>query len=228
MTTETQFLKDVESHVIEVIKDDGLYRHIRLRKPGTMCMHFDLLTWPGYLCYTGDMGTYVFRRLEDMFEFFRSDREYAQRRGRQLSINTHYWAEKLEAVDGGRHRAGVLEFDQEKFRRVINEYRINWIKDAHSRRSLNKDERRYLWEAVDEDVLNLIDEGEERVQMAAYDFFYSPGTGRPNWQFDDLFEHDFTKYKGRFIWCCYALAWGIQKYDDHKAEQALAETAQPA
>ena len=80
-------------------------------------------------------------------------------------------------------------------------------------------------------MLNLIDDGEERVQMDAYDFSWQPGYGlshRPNWQFDDLFEHDFTKYKSRFLWCCYALAWGIQKYDDHKAEQALAETAQPA
>ena len=28
---------------------------------------FDIVTWPGYLCYSGDMGCFVFTRLPDMF-----------------------------------------------------------------------------------------------------------------------------------------------------------------
>lgn len=70
-----------------MLHEDGIYRHIRFRQPGTMCMHFDLITWPGYLCYTGDMGTYVFTRLADMFEFFRTDLTYAPRTGRLLAVN---------------------------------------------------------------------------------------------------------------------------------------------
>ena len=73
---DEQFLRDVAEHTMTVIREDGVSRHIRFAKPGTSCMHFDLITWPGYLCYTGDMGTYVFQRLTDMFEFFRTDREY--------------------------------------------------------------------------------------------------------------------------------------------------------
>lgn len=65
------FTRDIAKHEIEVIRDDGVDRHLRFRRPGTMSMHFDILTWPGYLCYTGDMGSYVFRRTEDMLEFFR-------------------------------------------------------------------------------------------------------------------------------------------------------------
>jgi len=219
MTTEERFLKDVESHVMEIIKEDGLHRHVRFRKPGTMCMHFDLVTWPGYLCYTGDMGTYVFQRLDDMFEFFRTDREYAQRYGKLLVINKGYWAQKLQAVDGNSQRSGATEFDSDKFKKVISEYRTNWIRSAKEDGSLNAEERRELWEEVEDRVLRCVDDGGERAQIAAYDFSWSPGlpgSGRPRWQFDDLFEHSFTKYTGRFIWCCYALAWGIQKYDEHK------------
>ena len=71
MTFADQFTSDIAQHQMQVIRDDGVSRHLRFKRPNTMCMHFDLLTWPGYLCYTGDMGTYVFRRLEDMFPFFR-------------------------------------------------------------------------------------------------------------------------------------------------------------
>lgn len=219
MTTEAEFLKDVESHVMEIIKEDGLHRHIRFRKPGTMCMHFDLITWPGYLCYTGDMGTYVFRRLEDMFQFFRADREYAQSRGKQLGINLGYWAEKLEAVDGNSQRTSITEFDSDKFKRVINEYRTNWMRSAKDDGSLNATQRRELWEEVEDRVLNCVADGTERAQIAAFDFSWTPDLTKLHgrrWQFDDLFEYTFTKPTGRFTWCCYALAWSIQKYDEHK------------
>lgn len=59
--TELSFLHDVREHRLIVLNDDKLNRHIRFSRPGTRCMQFDLITWPGYLCYTGDMGTYVRR-----------------------------------------------------------------------------------------------------------------------------------------------------------------------
>ncbi len=151
--TENEFLRDVADHVLEVMRDDGVYRHIRFRKPGTMCMHFDLITWPGYLCYTGDMGTYVFARLADMFQFFRTDRSYAPRTGRRLAVNLSYWSEKLEAVDGSRNGGAAKEFSEKKLLRTINEYRVAWLREAYTDGSLDKEQRRELWEAVDEDVL---------------------------------------------------------------------------
>lgn len=71
---EQRFLNDVANHEMIIIRDDGVNRHVRFKRPNSSCMYFDLITWPGHLCYTGDMGSYVFRRLEDMFEFFRTDR----------------------------------------------------------------------------------------------------------------------------------------------------------
>jgi hypothetical protein len=170
------------------------------------------------------MGTYVFRRLDDMFVFFRTDREYAQQHGRQLGINLGYWAEKLEAVDGHRLKAGAMEFSEEKFRRIINEIRINWIRDAAREQALDKEERRDLWEAVDQEVLGELDNSGELAQHAAYRFSWSPlgfvsTRARPSWSFEDLWEYSFTKYTHRFTWCCYALAWGIQTYD--RAKEAV-------
>lgn len=216
--TEERFLRDVAEHAMTVIRDDGVIRHIRFAKPGTGCMHFDLITWPGILCYTGDMGTYVFQRTTDMFEFFRHDRAYNQSRGRKLSINLGYWTEKLIAIDGSRHGGKVKEFDDEKFKRVINKYRVDWMRAAKERGTLDKDGRRELWEAVEDEVIGVLDDGEDRAQYAAYDFNHTAPSDaqRRGWQFDDLFEHDFTEYTHSIIWCCYALAWGIEKYDQSK------------
>lgn len=61
---------DLETHEMHVLHDDGLYRHIRFKRPGTLMYHFDLITWPGVLAVNGDMGSYMFSRVTDMFTFF--------------------------------------------------------------------------------------------------------------------------------------------------------------
>jgi len=60
---------DLKDHVVTVRHMDGLYRHWRCQKPGEWFMGFDVVTWPGSLCYTGDMGEYLFQRTADMVEF---------------------------------------------------------------------------------------------------------------------------------------------------------------
>jgi hypothetical protein len=216
--SEELFLRDVAEHQMIVLRDDGLYRHIRFKQPGTMSMYFDLITWPGRLCYTGDMGTYVFQRLEDMFQFFRVDREYAVSRNKRLYINLGYWTEKLVAVDGGRFGGKSMEFSKEKFRTVINEYRVRWMRDAKERDLLDKDQRRDLWEAVESEVLDVMDDDDgTRTECAAYDFHHENRLSGRTWHFEDLFEHNFKEYTFHMVWCCYALAWGIQQYDDAKA-----------
>ena len=218
--TETQFLKDVADHKMTVIKDDGVHRHIRFSKPGTSCMHFDLITWPGYLCYTGDMGTYVFTRLLDMFEFFRTDRAAAwlKKKGLTLGINPQYWGEKLEATD---KLDGFKKFSEEKFDAAIRRYFVEWIR-SH-RDDTSKEERRELWGAIECEVLGADgDGGGYRKQCAAHDFHHEVNRAVGNFYFQDFWETNVEEYSGRFMWCCYALAWGIQQYDDAKEPAALA------
>ena len=81
------FERDIGKHEMQIIRDDGVFRHVRFKRPDTICMYFDLITWPGCLCYTGDMGTYVFQRLEDMFVFFRRYPDYEQG-----NMSMGYWA----------------------------------------------------------------------------------------------------------------------------------------
>lgn len=99
------FLGHVENHTMAIELDNGVFRSIKFSRDGSSVFYFRITTWPGHLCISGDMGTYVFARLSDMFTFFRGD---------TLEINIGYWTEKLQSIsrfgstDGSAH-----EFDPE-------------------------------------------------------------------------------------------------------------------
>lgn len=110
---ESQFPTDIAQHQMTTLRDDGLYRHLRFRRPGTGNMGFDIITWPGYLAYVGDMGSYVFARLEDMFVFFRDH-----------NINPSYWAEKVEAAE---IRDGIEEYSPDTARAWVKEQLDSYV-----------------------------------------------------------------------------------------------------
>lgn len=201
-----EFLKAVSTHEMSVLQDDGVRRHIRFSRPGTNCMWFDLVTWPGHLCYTGDMGTFVFSRTVDMFEFFKSDD------GR---ISPNYWAEKLLAEDthGGAH-----EWDAERFERVIKEYRREWMREIKG-----KEDRRRIFDEVTDEVLSMIPDGEHVAYQAAHEFVGRADGNR--YEFHDLWDHNFKKRSRAFLWACHAIVWGIQKYEMAAARNSLPELA---
>lgn len=214
--TEGKFLNDVAKHSMTIIRDDGVYRHIRFRQPGSSNRLFDLITWPGYLCYTGDMGTYVFRRLNDMFEFFRTDRDYAHRQGKRLGINLGYWAEKLEGVD--RHN-GVLEFNEDLFNHAVKSDLMAWIVDHI--RDTTREERRELWDTVIDQVVNAESSTSGAYkQVAVNEFSHRVNDTVGRFYFQDFWENKVEDYTRRYQWCCYAIAWGVQLYDEVKAGTA--------
>lgn len=186
--TRDEFLKRVSKHEITVLKDDGLYRHLRFRKPGTGIDGFDIVTWPGYLCYCGDMGEYVFSRIDDMFGFFRWGIS-----SEGIKINPSYWSEKVLAAD----RDGVDKYDPDKFRQRIKEY----LDEA-------EDVTEEVRQEVEDFVLSCADDGEYAAYTAVCDF-ESDG-----FRFQDFFECNLRSYTYRFIFCCYAVVWGISKYDE--------------
>lgn len=226
--TEERFLRDVAQHEMIVIRDDGVNRHIRFKEPGTINQFFDLITWPGHLCYTGDMGTYVFQRTNDMFGFFRKG-------GRLDCIDHHYWAEKIQAAD----REGVRKFSHPKFQEMVR----SWVTDHEESYRPDEDDTdavaqhaaayAELRSEVDSEVANA-DDNSTRCYDAAIDFrhngdawqeFHGPGA---EFEFSDVWDgFDFatSDYTFRFLWCCYALAWGIEKYDAAKQPAAKAVPA---
>lgn len=96
---------DLKHHVVTERHAVGLYRHWRCQKPDTWCMGFDIVTWPGSLCFTGDMGDYLFQRTADMVAFMES-----------ACKSYDYAAEKCVAHDGR-----LEEFSGELLEEVLAE-----------------------------------------------------------------------------------------------------------
>lgn len=218
MINEETFLKDVSRHAMVVLQDDGVRRHLRFRNPLTGNMSFDLITWPGHLCYTGDMGCYVFQRQKDMFDFFRSDSE---KYGQSLRINPDYWAEKVQGQD--RH-AGITKFSEGRFKEAVLGRLVDWLREH--REDTTKEDRRELWSDVMREVIGADgDSGGYRKQLAAHDYNFKVNDQVRDFSFHDFGECNVEEYAAHFLWCCYAITWGIGQYEAVR-EQAQARPEQ--
>lgn len=193
-----RFPGDVRDHALTVLRDDGVYRHLRFAKPGTYCGSFDVLTWPGRLCFCGDMGTFVFARVEDMLTFFRRN-----------APSYDYWAEKVEAQD----RDGVRAYDQETFLAKAREL----IDEAVA--ELDEATRAAVRDEFEEQVLNRSENDIDAHQALAE--FNEHGVS-----FSDSWEYSFEDFTYRYAWCCNALVWAVKTYDAHRAQ--LSSAAVPA
>jgi len=200
--TEDRFLKDVERHAMTVIRDDGVNRHIRFKRPNEGAYWFDLITWPGALCIDGDMGTCVFRRLEDMFQFFRTDRDWLRECG-TLAINPGYWGEKLQAV---ARNGGYRQFSKELVCESVKSRFDDWVESKEP----TDDKKAALWQAIEDDVLYYSDDEPHEFMRAIQDFKHE------DFEFTEFWETRTDEYTFHFIWCCYAIAWGVNTYDESK------------
>jgi hypothetical protein len=180
--TKENFLENIKNHKIEIIQDNGVYRHLQFSK-GCFDQRFDIVTWPGHLCYTGDMGSYLFSRVEDMFTFFRRD---------DLSINTGYWAEKCLAA--GTHD-GISEYNQENAEKIIRDHLNDYEAPDKTRQ-----------EAIS--IISNDSEHECSLRNAISDMEHDT-----EGIFNDFWETNLHVRPYRYVWCCYALVWGISVYD---------------
>jgi hypothetical protein len=189
--TSERFYLDLNNHKMTIIRDEGFYRHIRFSKPNSNEMYFELTTWPGYLCFSGDMGCYVFQRINDMFNFFHTTR-----------VNIPYWSEKLEAYD---RMCGFEKFDAEKLVEQILEQFEEWeFEDMSVQTDARLDLNDLIADIKDceylEEAANLLDDYKS---IEDHEFDFSDG-------------YNAESYTYHFIWCLHAICWGVNKYFETK------------
>lgn len=190
------FLRDASQHQMVVKQDDGIFRHIRFSKDGSSVYHFDITTWPGYLCVSGDMGCFVFARTTDMFEFFRGDR-----------INPGYWSEKLQATS---HRGGHQSFSFDLLKEAVAADFENWDFESDEQKA-------EAWKAITADWDGLFynaDGSDLQHAVSEVMDWECPVTKQ---KFEDFWEHNLEDYTYHFMWCCNAIQWAIAQYDAAKA-----------
>lgn len=190
--THEQFQKDIKDHGIKVLLDQGLYRHLNFRSKveDSWNMWFEIVTWPNALEIRGDMGTWSFSRVEDMFTFFRQDKD------RPGSINPSYWSEKINAESryGGPSKKFSMEVFKANVIQSLDGYDLKKRKKAAIIRALNQE----VFSGDDVEVL---------LRMALDKF------STEDFTFQDVWEITGEDYTYHFLWCCYAIVWGIEQYD---------------
>lgn len=179
-----EFLKDVATHSMTVLLDQGVYRHLKFKGPAPNSWNqwFELITTPSLLTVHGDMGTWCFSRVEDMFKFFRRS---------DGGINPSYWAEKLQV---GMEEAE--KFDGDGFKHRL----IESLEDY----SLNDESRAAVIEQLDEIDFN---DNEHYIRDRVNDI------EEGSFRFQDTWEISGKAYTFRFIWCLHSIVWGIEQYD---------------
>lgn len=186
--TEARFLKDVAAHQMTVLRDGGIYRHLKFKAAkDNWNQWFELVTWPGSLLIGGDMGTWSFSRIEDMFQFFRRP---------DGDLNPDYWAEKLEACS--RIDGDCKTFCARTFKAAVIESLDNY--------SLEEAERQKIEQAIRDDVF-LDEEDETVLRRELSDFKHG------DFELSETWEITGRVWGYRFLWCLYAIVWGIQQYD---------------
>jgi len=238
--TAERFKRDTKDHEMTVLHEDGLYRHLRFRKPagGYSEYWFDLVTWPGVLVIRGDMETFAFSRAEDMLAFFREC-------GR---VNPGYWGEKLLAP---RSR-DVRRYSEDKFRQIItetaaeNEAQWPGLGEAVEREffgvmptwdtSHEHPAREGLREfgfgdtwsascACGEKTSGMTEDAAHRWRSGHIsDANTAPGRSHRSevrrvagFRFTDTWEWDLNDWTYQYLWCCHAIVFGIGLYDAAKA-----------
>lgn len=223
--TAERFVRDVASHQMTVLHDDGLYRHLRFKDPNHGFYWFDLVTWPGKLAFTGDFDGFVFSRLTDMFEFFRSN-------GNEHGINPGYWAEKI--VDGRTRTSAYseekLRGDLEpylkehaegypdllaKYRAARTRYDATPALDRYPCGSLRKPREPKSPEAIRELIQEYEDEGRLAYPDGARELLSKLETAGV---VSDAWEWNLDDWDWAYLWCCHAIVWGIKQYDAARAE----------
>ena len=191
--TLEQFLDDVKNHELTIHKNDGVYRHLTFATPNDCNQHFNITTFPDHLVITGDMGTLVFSRLHDMFDFFRSD---------DLRINPDYWAEKIQSASYQGKIESYSEFDTDEVKRCAQED----LDDFLEQNMLSELDKEELLEEFDSEILHSEDEYEIVEAISNFSF--------KDFKFDEFHWGGCRVYTYSYIWLCYAIVWGIKKFDE--------------
>lgn len=185
---KTRFATDTAGHLMTVLLDHGLYRHLRFASPASSISWFEIITTPGLLTINGDMGTFTFSREADMFQFFHHS---------DGGINDYYWTEKLLASD-----QPAKSFSASVFTETIRQDAEGQLDDAE----VEGDQRTAALAELQDEVLASASEGEHEA-LRALDSFASDLL-----DFTDAWEHDFTEYSFRYLWNLHAIVHGIAEY----------------
>lgn len=186
---QDRFAATTTQHAMTILRDDGVYRHLRFAPGGQLAAYwYDLVTWPKHLVITGDMGTFMFARQHDMFTWFRQD----------LAVNAGYWAEKLQAGE-------AFQWSEDQF--------AEWVAEQVAAGKEAKPELEWDWidAEIDACVMPPVVCSQHDAVAAIQDWNdWKESLCGFRFETDDC---DWDDFRSDYLWCCHAIKTGIARYD---------------
>lgn len=190
------FIMDTASHTFTIIKDDGLYKHLRYATPGDSLYAMSIVTWPGYLSVSGDVGDYMFSHEVDMIGLFR----------RTSSVK--YWMEKCVSLDKD---AGLTTYDP----REAVAFVIDYVNELDDEKKLSIHDR----EKIQSKLISLLTElmtssssSEALHHIMSFNYEFEDGS---EFNFlDSGLESNFTVPAYHFKYVLHGIAKVIALYDE--------------
>lgn len=185
-----RFKRDTANHVMTVLHEDGLYRHLRFANPERGSFGaFELITWPYNLVVkTGWTFHFDIDATPDMLDLFRNTAFSGE-------INPSYWQEKVRA---GRDE--IEGFDENLFEQQVKQHVVEAIRNGDAPRGIGREVSRDIFEWGD-----ISHEAGARAELEAFSY--------EGWTFGETWEWNFADYTPGFLWSCHAIRHGIDVYD---------------
>lgn len=215
-----RFANDIADHKL-TIEDCGPlpFRSVLARRHRgdgwDSCYHFRVITFPGGLLYTGDMGTFAFQRCWDMFKWWPEKyKDY---------FDFRYIAEKCIATDKG---GGIKEYSASKAKATIDEMIAEHLRQHTQPEDWDIEEDGEWDDKPDEEFVQELNDVCERVSET--EFSNSEYNIQEFYRLlyevkglDDPCETPTpSEYTLRFVWCCHAVRWLIDKVREQENELA--------
>nr|WP_233109105.1 hypothetical protein [Streptomyces sp. 14R-10] len=190
---QEQFASEAEGAGVSVLKDDGVYRHLRIHLPRASWKWCEVVTWPGALTLNGGLGCWTFTvPEEDPLGLFRPN-PHSER------VNPLYWEGKL--APGSKARVYSTSRATAYIRQDVAEA---------------ADDFPGLAGDVDSDLLDgspcvdLSTEGGLRAALAAFEEMH--GATYEGWRFP-VESWDLKRFDPWFVLSCVVLPWAVEQYD---------------
>ncbi|MEU9774537.1 hypothetical protein [Streptomyces sp. NPDC047968] len=188
-----QFAADVATHDLAVLQDVGAHRHLRMARPDTAHLWYELVTWPSGVAVTGTMGSYLFTLdvsagQVDMMDLLRSG-----------EVDPAYWA---GLAAGGK--PSVQELAKERLYAYIDEA----VTDEEQRHDGFRDAVS-AWVICGVGTSQMETADSARAWLGAFEEF-------PDFRFDTD-GWDLLSYTPAYLWCCCAMQHAVQTYDRQRA-----------
>lgn len=192
------FERDTANHALEIIVDSGVNRILEFRnKNGSSSQFFIVMQAKGRICFTGDMGDYVFTNHNaDMLAWFNDN------------MSLIYIDEKCRT--GGNRRFSE-DSAKETIKTMVDDFCTDHIYDYAESGCNDGDDSNFEvalanWQQdlYDEVIDELCFEGDEAFHLSAYNLSIRINDSM-KFEIDVGDGIDCMEYTGRFKWCVLAM-----------------------